>query len=177
MSYLSYLFSFLKPHYVTPCSSYSAAAQNWLVKRLTSWAFIQNAKAHVKIVWALHLANSSWLLHLGLQDLLFHCHLKNQSMVQPRRGDLFWHILKHSFPNISEKSPNLELWLYLFYFIINHSIFLWKLQPKGDIRPRRENLAFCFLKYIFLSHTTQNNLNNVVWGRPLKIQRLKEWGS
>lgn len=65
------------------------------------------------------------------------------------KEDLFWHILKHRFPNTSKKYPNLERRL----SIINHRIFFWKPKPKGNIGQRRENLVFCSLKYLFLSFT------------------------
>lgn len=109
-------------------------------------------KAHVHIVWALHLASSiagSSFVVSKIFCFLVKKKKKNQSMVQPKTGNLFGHIFKHMFSYISEKYPNLELWLYLSYFIFNHRISLWKLQPKGNTGPRRKNLAFYFLKYIF----------------------------
>lgn len=67
--------------------------------------------------------NYSWFLPLGLQDSLFHSDQKIRVCCSSPEREPVLHILKHRFPNISDKYPNLERWLYLPYFIINHRIF------------------------------------------------------
>lgn len=128
MPHMRHLFSFLKPLYVAPSHKHAAPTlQKPRSGHMVDLLHVQTEcqKPMYTLLGVAFGKLYSWLLLLGLQDLLFPCHQKkNQSMVQPRTGDLFGHIFKHRFPYISEKYPNLELWLYLSYFIFNHRISL-----------------------------------------------------
>lgn len=122
------------------CSSYPIAQH--CSKQLTSQTFKQNAES----LWVIcrdclgigiGRGNCSWFPLLGSTSFVS-LWLKESKYSSAQRGDLPWCILKHRFPNISDKYPNPERWLYRSYFISNHQIFFWKLKPKGTIRQRKE---------------------------------------